>query len=185
MKQILFNTEMVRALIAGRKSATRRAPFQVPAGYDRSGGVVLEGERRPRAVFRNPDGDVLHIQAPYASGDILYVRETWARWSRTLGQAPRLYYRADGDAPVDIRWRPSIHMPKEAARLFLRVVKVYPQQLKDAGETDAKAEGFASRAELVAALLKMYPDCTEESWFWVNGFEQISKEEAMKGGGEE
>lgn len=88
-------------------------------------------------------------------------------------------YDFDGHICDLPRWRPSIHMPREAARIFLRVTKVYPQQLKDVMETDASAEGFNSRAEFVSAILGMHPGCTEESWFWVNEFERREKPEEV------
>lgn len=59
------------------------------------------------------------------------------------------------------------------------MTNVYPQQLKDVTEADARAGGFNSRDELMIAILKMYPDCTGDSWFWVIEFERTSKEEAV------
>lgn len=108
MKPILFNTEMVRALLDGRKTATRRIIKLPPCGF-------FENEP-PRVI------------PPYQPGEILYVRETWAEW--TGGYV----YRADDVSPyphafVD-RWRPSIHMPKEAARIFLRVTNIWAERLQ-------------------------------------------------------
>lgn len=166
MKPILFNTEMVRAILDKRKTVTSR--------------VVKPQPTNPR--FNNigwlgwDDGHGYKMCQPYCTGDILYVRETWCE-GETFSESGRYFYRADDDY-CPCRWHPSIHMPKEAARLFLRVTKVWLQQLKDVTEGDAKAEGFDSRDKFCAAISKMYPDCTEDSWLWVNEFERISKEMA-------
>jgi len=68
-------------------------------------------------------------------------------------------------------------MPKEAARLFLRVTKTYPQRLREVTEEDAKAEGFSSREEFTSSFLRLYPYCTEDSFVWTHEFERISKED--------
>lgn len=109
MKPILFNTDMVRAIRAGHKTVTRR--------------VVTP--RHCDSAFNVP------CKPPYRPSDTLYVRETWAAWSRTYGAVPVLYYKADGDAPDGIKWRPSIHMPREAARIFLWVADVRVERLQD------------------------------------------------------
>ena len=81
------------------------------------------------------------LRPPYQPGDILYVRETWAAWSRTMGTSPALYYKADGNASDGIKWRPSIHMPREAARIFLRVTGVRVERLQEIDDAQAYAEG--------------------------------------------
>lgn len=119
MKPMLFNTDMVRAILAGTKTVTRR--------------VV-----KPQPDKRLTDGNGREIMAaacaPYKPGDILYVRETWA----TTPNGQDYLYRADadGNAVKDRsgnwhvpKWRPSIHMPAEAARIFLRVTAVRVERL--------------------------------------------------------
>ena len=91
----------------------------------------------------------------FPSHDILYVRETWGCYQKDWNDAGRFLYRADysDDAKgywhetehvnwCDLpRWRPSIHMPKEAARIFLRVTGVKVERLQDITTEDAKSEG--------------------------------------------
>ncbi len=189
IKPILFNTDMVRALLANRKTATRRLvkPKYCDSVFEMYKGMLCEASPYKPPV-NNEDGTTTHFvrtyapcKAPYRPGDILYVRETFFEYNG------RFYYKADGkhDALDSLiggsffKCRPSIHMPRAAARLFLRVTDVRVQQLKDITDADALSEGFYSRASLVAALLKMYPDCTADSWFWTITLERISKEEAQ------
>lgn len=186
MKPILFNTEMVRAILDGRKTVTRRAvKYTVNDVYDFAciNGMwheTYDPEKPPQKLVDRFVDDI--ARPPYRTGDVLYVRETWSDYySECLTDEVGHYlYRADyPDGFVYTpKWHPSIHMPRKAARLFLRVTGVRVQQLKDVTEEDARAEGFGSRSEFMATILKMYPDSTEESWFWVIEFERITKEEA-------
>lgn len=79
---------------------------------------------------------------PYIAGDILYVRETWAQAQNGeyLYKAHPMYCGMD-DADFPFAWKPSIHMPKTAARIFLEVTQVRKERLQDIREEDAKAEG--------------------------------------------
>lgn len=132
MKPILFNTEMVRAILDGRKTVTRRV-IHIPS----YGHFMTEP---PRVVSR------------YQTGDILYVRETWTILPVTPGGNFRpngvYYYKADNDMRPDHYrdngWRPSIHMPKEAARIFLRVQDVHVERVQEMSEIDAAKEGIQS-----------------------------------------
>lgn len=149
MKPILFNAEMVRAFLAGRKQVTRRVMKPQPADtddcqhemqtYDKMLPQFYKGDCscvcRKCGYGTLPNGESI-FQPPYRPGDILYVRETWAAWSRTYGAVPVLYYKADKNAPDGIKWRPSIHMPREAARIFLRVTDVRVERLQDITELD-------------------------------------------------
>lgn len=128
IKPILFNTEMVRAILDGRKTCTRRVlkqPFEV-----HQNGYITKprGDERPCPYI-----------PPYQSGDVLYVRETWCKDS-CWGEKEQYYYKAD-DSRFFHRWRPSIHMPKEAARIFLKVTDVRVERLQDITDYGAKAEG--------------------------------------------
>lgn len=119
---------MVRAILDGRKTCTRRVlkqPFEV-----HQNGYITKprGDERPCPYI-----------PPYQSGDVLYVRETWCKDS-CWGEKEQYYYKAD-DSRFFHRWRPSIHMPKEAARIFLKVTDVRVERLQDITDDGAKAEG--------------------------------------------
>lgn len=146
MKPILFNTEMTRATLDGRKTATRRVIKKAQRDwhfidlsddialvkYDKYGIAHEDPVEGVWATFEGWDGftDFPCIKAPYQLDDILYVRETWGTYSIADGIMPKLYYRADNAAPAKIKWRPSIHMPREAARIFLRVNDVRVERLQ-------------------------------------------------------
>lgn len=133
IKPILFNTEMVRANLDGRKSCTRRV-IKLPENMD---GVPVgkSGDSNNPLGFMYPGGIK---RPPYQRGDILYVRETWKK-------APNGYYYYEDWQRNDIaditKWKPSIHMPKEAARVWLKVTDVRVERLQDITEDGAKAEG--------------------------------------------
>ncbi len=156
MKPILFNTEMVRAILDGRKSVTRRVAFpgsdlrpfprkDYPDGWWFRGRAYRHWDN----AMREPQG-VMSL-CHYRHADTLYVREPFA-------EMPYGYvYRSDRDEPegwdCDDRWRPSIHMPKEAARLFLRVTDVRAERLQsilERGPGGAWAEGFVNDIDLEA-----------------------------------
>lgn len=153
MKPILFNTEMVRANLNGLKSATRRVAFRNEdlrkfPRPDNPDVWWFRGRAYPNwdSAMRSPQG-VLSL-CKYKKGDILYVRETWDNEPVTPGGHFRpsgvWYYKADGDLRPEVwrgKWHPSIHMPKEAARLFLKVTNVRVERLQDIDEEGAKAEG--------------------------------------------
>lgn len=144
VKPILFNTEMVRAILDGRKSCTRRLVKFLSGenpkwtGYIKDGSMLYNGRNEP----------CIRTQ-PYQPGDILYVRETWC--ALPVNEAGHMrghsvyYYKADRDLrPEGWRgnWHPSIHMPKEAARIWLKVTNVSVERLQDITEDGAKAEGI-------------------------------------------
>lgn len=141
-KPILFNTEMVCKVLDGTKSATRRVVKPQPF-------AVKQDKTAPCwcGHFVSESGKVLPDKPPYCPGDILYVRETWTPWSRTEGTVPGIHYKADGETLPGVKWRPSIHMPKEAARIFLRVTDVRVERLQDIDNAGALAEGCDGRGE--------------------------------------
>ena len=174
MKPIFFNTEMVRAILEGQKTVTRRianinteitcndrttnhdfvldnfAPSEKPTGFVcRKCGF---GVAPPHS--RVPCGTSL-FRPRYWPGDILYVRETWGVYCCNWREAPYFEYRANWLAqetpfgPTDPpKWRPSIHMPKEAARIFLKVKSVRVERLQDMTEEDALKEGIFFHPEM-------------------------------------
>lgn len=133
MKPILFNTEMVRAILDGRKTVTRRVVKQ----------KAVEDVLSSPARRENPDiPDNRFIEclctAPCTPGDILYLRETW-----TTVPDGSYVYKASTECPDAWKgtWHPSIHMPREAARLFLRVTGVQVERLQDMRLADCLKEG--------------------------------------------
>ena len=150
MKPILFNTEMVKAILDGRKTVMRRVLAEKERldkkhGLDREPYKFRTGEW---CVDKQTDGDDYRtcvLKPRYQLGEILYVRETWDRVPDFARGADKYYYKADGDLrPVAWRgnWKPSIHMPKEAARIFLRVTDIRVERLRDITYEECKAEGF-------------------------------------------
>lgn len=205
MKPILFNTEMVRAILDGRKTVTRRRPFQMPSDYNKLKGLYRGNKGGLCALFQCAEDPTTEaVYAPYRPSDILYVRETWAIWSRTEGLTPKIHYKADGENLPGVKWRPSIHMPKEAARIFLRVTGVWVERLRDITPGEAVDEGAVKRPHYVRyggeeclALHQRYIDefaalwdstikpadrplygWDANPWVWVIEFERISRKEA-------
>lgn len=157
-KPILFNTQMVRAILDGRKSCTRR--IAKPQWEECPNCKYVHNEyiydNLAENVYCARCGYPLvpERRAPYQPGDILYVRETWCGWYLPL-VGMHYCYRAtepDGnkrptspeyDCDVEkISWHPSIHMPKEAARIWLKVTDVRVEQLQDISGEDLIKEGI-------------------------------------------
>lgn len=188
MKPILFNTENVRAILEGTKTVTRRV-------------VKFQRGWNPKFTGYIPDGAVLYgsnnipaAKAPYKAGDILWVRETWNCLpipEPLRGTSKTYWYKADGSEPRD-KWRPSIFMPREAARIFLRVTDVRVERLREMASDDVFMEGVfpTSSAENIWDRWRFVWDSTirpkdrptygweANPWVWVIEFERISKEEA-------
>lgn len=163
MKPILFNTEMVRAILEGRKTVTRRlvkSGKSTPMYHrrDKFYGIVdhlnndyknwYAGFYNDSDIFYGANGsrhiDAIYFKAPCKVNDILYVRETWIpKESEENGKLVKGFaYKADFTGYESMfAWRPSIHMPKEAARIFLKVTDVRVERLQDITEEQAKAEG--------------------------------------------
>lgn len=156
-KPILFNTEMVKAILDGRKTTTRRLlkqPFEVhPNGYI----------TKPRGNER-----LCPYEPPYVVGDTLWVRETWATHYDGIHDGLAYCYKADGInlsseclSGENNRWYPSIHMPREAARLFLKVTDVRVERLQDITEEQAKSEGVITND---AVKVSSYRYWFEQLW---------------------
>lgn len=196
MKPILFNTEMVRAILDGRKTVTRRPCKGIPDGThhaernkDGSFGFMYGGYSNG-AIY---DG-WKNVAPPYSIGDILYVRETFKWYQKVTGKGilrkieQFIGYKADSynaDNPSEFfegKWHPSIHMPKDIARIFLRVTGVRVERLMDITEAGARAEGFSvidgfqpATKTFFDTWRAIYGD--EVSWVWVIEFERCEKEE--------
>lgn len=147
-RPILFNTEMVQALLAGRKTCTRRV-IKLP---DKMTGrpIGKSGDSSNPLGFFYPGGIK---RPPYQPGDILYVRETWGK-----GYEEGTYiYKADdklADLPTfkdstKLIYHPSIHMPKEAARIWLKVTDVRVERLQNITEAEAILEGATNNIAFI------------------------------------
>ena len=133
IKPILFNTEMVRAILNGRKTCTRRVVKHNTEKVLDSPYHMEHSEMEDAWLIRRL------CRAPYEPGDILYVRETFIQ-----AAAHTFWYKADDKAWMskDLLWKPSIHMPQEAARIWLKVTDVRVERLHDITENGIKNEGI-------------------------------------------
>ena len=165
IKPILFNTEMVRAILDGRKSCTRRLVKFLSGENPRWTGYIKDG-----LMLYNGKNEPCIRKAPYQPGDILYVRETWCL--RYDGE--KYFYKADKNTPREEKrlidynntsWHPSIHMPKEAARIWLRVTDVRVERLQDITYNGALREGSQGiRCDHVALGVHGCTDCMNTGW---------------------
>lgn len=184
---ILFNTDMVRAILEGRKTTTRRIvkflPGQNPnwSGYERDGLVLYNGRNEP--CSRKP---------PYKRGDILYVREAWNCLpipEPLAGTSKTYWYRADGEEKGD-KWKPSIHMPKEAARIWIKITDVKLERLKEITDEEAEKEGCCDYTSTVLGFFYIWDATVKKSemhrygwdanpWVWVIEFERCERPEEI------
>lgn len=168
-RPILFSGEMVRALLDGRKTQTRRIVKPQPETWFNDDGEFGKhvGLLFQAGVADNPAWlpiEKLAERCPYGQpGDLLSVRETWGPGFTYGGEYPCVFYRADDGCrvkdgartvaaghvesrpPDSMRWKPSIHMPRWAFRLTLELTDVRVERLQDISEADAIAEGFAHK----------------------------------------
>lgn len=207
IKSILFNTDMVQATLDERKMVTRRICKDT-------------GERCvPDMSFYNADkrtfavhnyADIFHTDqislaeraCPICPGDILYIRETWC----VNPNYKEFYYRADRrigtPAPYGLKWKPSIHMPKKAARIWLKVTDVRVERLQNMTLDDFLKEGITVRPEAfndpetaymqARRMFKQLWDSTirknqidvygwdANPWVWVVEFERCEKPESER-----
>ena len=189
IKPILFNTEMVRAILDGRKSCTRRLVKFFSGENPRWTGYIKDG-----LMLYNGKNEPCIRKAPYQPGDTLYVRETWKK-------APNGYYYYEdwqrGDIADITKWKPSIHMPKEAARIWLKVTNVRVERLQDIDGKGCVKEGIEEEHlkyvgdEFVKGMFHDLWDSTIKKsdldrygwdanpWVWVIEFEMCEKPEGV------
>jgi len=192
-KPILFNTAMVRAILDGRKRHTRRIIKGLPL-YE----PYFEEDEGRGFLMDSEDGQFYALEnfSKIHPGDVLWVRETWQRLS-DFGEY-RYEYRADceDDDPLRldgmyITWRPSIHMPREAARIFLKVKDVRAERLQDMTPEDcANDGGFDPEAVRVVGIAPLFGTLWDSTlrkdvlakygwaanpWVWVIEFERCEK----------
>lgn len=223
IKPILFNTEMVRAILDGRKTCTRRIckdanECTVPDME------FYDADKRTYAVHNF--ADLEHTEklsigertCPICPGDILYVLETWERfecWNcdgDERGNCPKepkksvldktcgcYMYRATDEISGDAKWHPSIHMPKEAARIWLEVTNVRVERLQNITAEDALSEGMDKYIRLngeldensiITSFIGIWNSTIKKSnldrygwnanpWVWVIEFERCEKPEGV------
>lgn len=144
-KPILFSGPMVRALLAGNKTQTRRALKPQPSVNEAGLLRWTSG-----TISAQTDAEGLALWMRISIGDRLYVRENFAIAPTTAWALPKMvsadadmaaYYQSDFDRSGKPRWKPSIHMPRWASRITLTVTDVRVQRLHDISEADAIAEG--------------------------------------------
>lgn len=212
IKPILFNTEMVQAILDGRKTCTRRVikpqpdeKHTYPLGF-----VTDSTEKKEVGSFgfaaNEYGGSIQYVKPPYryAPGDILYVRETWC--ALPVNEAGHMrghcvyYYRADGELRPEGwrgKWHPSIHMPKEAARIWLKVTDVRVERLRDITPEQIGREGVEveyphvlNGEEKRYAFSTLWNSTIKKSdldsygwdanpWVWVIEFERCEKPEGV------
>jgi len=143
-RPILFNTEMVRVILDGKKTQTRRIikrPKDIPSEYEINTSVL---DDKATAWWENPKYKSVGYsqKCPYGViGDRLWVRETWQK-GQSNGKDLVLFYKADND-PRDINftWKPSIYMPRWASRINLEITNIRVERVQNIIDNDALAEG--------------------------------------------
>lgn len=195
IKPILFNTEMVRAILDGRKTCTRRIvkdgiPDDAMWGYT---AFTPKGYISCRGVYADGYGEGF-FKLPYQPGDILYVRETWGH-PISLNSDKQYVFRADKIAESGFKndshiWHPSIHMPKKAARIWLNVTNVRVERLQDMTDDDAEAEGCFDYTSTALGFPDVWDSTIKKSnldsygwdanpWVWVIEFERCEPQEGQ------
>lgn len=216
MKNITFSTEMVQAILAGRKTMTRR-PVKHYCKIEEVREVIRSEHNENdwgKYILTDENGEDFLIKSKFQPGDIVYVKETFAKtgdnWHDDWPGHLKYYYKADDPwnekewkekYPHVKRWytwRPSRFMPREAARIFLKIADVRCERLHDITDTDAKREGV--ELLLPSHLYKNYRKGTDpkdgfsypsssfetlwrdiygneswdsDLWVWVYGFESV------------
>lgn len=154
---ILFSAPMVRALLDGRKTQTRRVIKPQPPANARYTGIHYASDEPDSWFFNSPHGP-FKVRTRFDEGDLRWVRETW-RCNGWATDVATIFYRASegdgytamceqfpiaGKTPLRVTgtWRPGIHMPRCASRLTIRVTGVKVERLQNISEADAVAEGM-------------------------------------------
>ena len=200
IKPILFNTEMVRAILDGRKTCTRRICKDANE-YTVPDMEFYNADKRTYAVHNFADKkhteqlSIAERTCPICPGDILYVRETWKK-------APNGYFYYEDWQRDDIadvaKWKPSIHRPKEAARIWLKVTDVKVERLQNIDGKGCVKEGIEEEPlkhvgeDFVKGMFHDLWDSTinksdidrygwgANPWVWVIEFERCKKPEEDK-----
>ena len=198
-RPILFSGPMVRAILSGTKTQTRRVVKPQPvADANWVGGGYWE---RNAATITQPIPtrlcipDMTEFGPCGQPGDRLWVRETFAEKLAHTGRPMGWAYRADGErAEYELgngRWSPSIHMPRWASRITLEITGVRVERLQDISEDEARDEGAQSWAAETVIDGNKYPSCRAafielwrstnspgsweaNPWLWVIAFRRVA-----------
>lgn len=162
-RPILFSATMVRAILEGRKTQTRR---------------VMKTQYVNVAKLDPYTEEMLLRHCPYGQiGDRLWVRETWTNLSyEPSPDKACVLYRADGEEkPYELNWRPSIFMPRWASRITLEIIDARVHRLQEISEEDAACEGVEKTSAMI--WRNYFEDCAQYSakssfaslWQSING----------------
>jgi hypothetical protein len=204
-KPILFNTEMVQAILAGRKTQTRRV---IKGKTDHFVEIVSGNDGTAIPYVRGAGGQFWaepYINCPYGKvGDVLWVRETWARaigseqvttsekaTAVEISPGRFIVFKADSIEETHPehpewgkkRWNPSIHMPRDAARIWLRIKDIRVERLQDISNENIRAEGAAEFGctthrlnwKMLWERINGSDSWNANPWVWVIEFERIEK----------
>ncbi|MDR1529004.1 MAG: hypothetical protein LBS40_01050 [Burkholderiales bacterium] len=179
---IVFSAPMVQAILAGRKTQTRRVIKPQPIATPTRLITFEDGQTAfsPRPTAECSRDDITFC--PYGKiGDRLWVRETF----QTIDETPffhRVYYRATDTDNNIVKWQPSIHMPRALSRILLEITDVHIQRLQDISEDDIKAEGVPARGNRRDDFIELWDNingkkvgCSwdDNPWIWVITFRKI------------
>lgn len=175
---ILFSGKMVQAILKGWKTQTRRV-VKFPADYDGKS-VWSNGIYGIKYSSNEFEGCVKRLSAKWQIGDLLWVRESSCKNNTQTGW-PYMYKASEETHYVNhIKWKPSIHMPKAAARIWLEVTNVRAERLQDISEEDAKAEGIESWIDAIDNFKQLWQSINGQEnweanpWVWVVEFKVLS-----------
>lgn len=189
---ILFSTPMVQAILSGQKFQTRRIIKTQPDLQKHTHiklGVLLDGSGKQVVNYCTGNSSIVQsVFFPYGKvGDVLWVRETFVKYSVNgkNGKEVEYEYKAD-NSPIKLRWKPGIHMPKEACRLFLKITDIRVEQLQNISRGDAMAEGcpfpnIERQTDPKLWFQELWISINgKESWYenpcvWVISFERIER----------
>lgn len=171
-KSIALKTWEVQAILEGRKTQKRIAARSIPSIATRVEKIATD---KFAWYYGSQDKS---IEPHYQVGDILWTKETWCRGHAENGDNKTIY-KADIETDLQAMhiWKPSIHMPRKYARLFLKVTDVRVERLQDITEVDANKEGFEDgpcleSLELFESVWKeIYGNWDDNPWVWVIEFE--------------